>query len=201
MKTYHIRNRDNLVDGFTNAEWLTVLVIVITAVAAFVRLEMRVNQMQPEQMAKLQEEINKLVGSGGSEPTGAIIAYWGTNPPAGWMICDGSTIPNTSEYKSLREVCGIHVPDLRAMFLRGLNNDRKDEYREAANRPIGDVETNATAVNGLVAKFHVIHDHGSGHGLDSGPYYFVGDGVGDPILGGSNETRPNNVAVNWIIKI
>lgn len=41
-------------------------------------------------------------------PVGTIVAFWGTTAPAGWRICNGQ--PGT--------------PDLRGVFLRGLDNER-----------------------------------------------------------------------------
>lgn len=56
-------------------------------------------------------------------PTGSIVAYLGNVAPSGWLICDGTTIPNTPYTLNLRTLLGITTtPDLRAMFLRGAGN-------------------------------------------------------------------------------
>lgn len=48
-------------------------------------------------------------------PIGTIVAYYGTNPPSGWLICDGRSCTGTELSKSL----GIsNVPDLRGRFIR-----------------------------------------------------------------------------------
>lgn len=48
-------------------------------------------------------------------PIGTIVAYYGTNPPSGWLICDGRSCTGTELAKSL----GIsNVPDLRGRFIR-----------------------------------------------------------------------------------
>jgi microcystin-dependent protein len=57
-------------------------------------------------------------------PTGSIMPYVGATAPAGWLLCDGSLIPNTYEYAALRTLCGIsgnnsYTPNLNGMFLRG----------------------------------------------------------------------------------
>lgn len=56
-------------------------------------------------------------------PTGTIVAFIGTVAPSGWLICDGSTIPNTPFTSNLKTLLGANnTPDLRAMFLRGAGN-------------------------------------------------------------------------------
>ena len=61
-------------------------------------------------------------------PTGAVVSYFGSAAPAGWLVCDGSLIPNLPEYAALRAVCfnilsQYRVPDLRERFIVGAGND------------------------------------------------------------------------------
>jgi len=54
-----------------------------------------------------------------STPTGAIIAYFGQNAPAGWLICNGNEF-NPTEYEALYNLLNSsYTPDLRGTFLRG----------------------------------------------------------------------------------
>ena len=64
-------------------------------------------------------------------PKGAVSAFAGSVPPAGWLKCDGSTVSRTS-YAALFAVIGVahgsgdgsttfQVPDYRGRFLRGVN--------------------------------------------------------------------------------
>lgn len=57
--------------------------------------------------------------SGDVMPVGAIIAYGGNMPPKGWLLCDGSELPNYANYNNLRAVVGNSVPDLRDRFVIG----------------------------------------------------------------------------------
>ncbi|MEN9381566.1 MAG: hypothetical protein RI940_447, partial [Bacteroidota bacterium] len=53
-------------------------------------------------------------------PTGAIMAYLGSTAPSGWMLADGSAIPQTdSVYSKLKAIYGTNVPNLKGLFLRG----------------------------------------------------------------------------------
>jgi microcystin-dependent protein len=67
-------------------------------------------------------------------PPGTVVAYMGTNPPAGWLLCNGSTVSRT-QYASLFSVIGtasgagdgsttFNLPDLRGVFLRGVDAGR-----------------------------------------------------------------------------
>ncbi len=56
---------------------------------------------------------------------GTIVAYMGSLPPKGWLLCDGKPVPNKPKYKKLRTILGtsatgtVITPDLRGRFLRG----------------------------------------------------------------------------------
>jgi microcystin-dependent protein len=71
-------------------------------------------------------------------PPGAIMAYGGTIVPEGWLICDGRILDgNDQNYSSLYNAIGqnwgnagdassrnFNIPDLRGMFLRGVDSGR-----------------------------------------------------------------------------
>lgn len=75
-------------------------------------------------------------------PVGTIIAYAGLKSkiPEGWAICDGSQKDGSaSDWKQLYDAIGnswggsgttFYLPDLRGMFLRGVNDGRTDGYRD-----------------------------------------------------------------------
>ncbi|MBC7569062.1 MAG: tail fiber protein [Spirosoma sp.] len=52
-------------------------------------------------------------------PVGAIIAYGGTTPPPGWLLCDGSSIAWYDGFADLRGIVGNNVPDLLSRFIVG----------------------------------------------------------------------------------
>jgi len=65
-------------------------------------------------------------------PVGTIISHFGNEAPQGWLICDGSSIPNGSKYEQLREVLGDSekLPDFRNLFQKEslMNIKGKFEY-------------------------------------------------------------------------
>jgi microcystin-dependent protein len=53
-------------------------------------------------------------------PTGSIMPYVGATAPAGWLLCNGTTFPDTYEYAALKTLLGgLTTPNLNGMFLRG----------------------------------------------------------------------------------
>ena len=54
-------------------------------------------------------------------PTGTIMAYIGTTPPVGWLLCDGSSFPDNVYYAQLKSLLGgsTNTPNLTARYLRG----------------------------------------------------------------------------------
>jgi microcystin-dependent protein len=73
-------------------------------------------------------------------PVGTVVAYAGdkNNVPEGWLICDGTSVLQ-SDYPQLYAAIGsawgasgssFNVPDLRGMFLRGVNDGRSDAYKD-----------------------------------------------------------------------
>ena len=78
-------------------------------------------------------------------PTGSIAPFAGTSIPVGWLLCDGSAIPNNAFHQRLRDLVGANTPDLRGVFLRGtgtydsnhsgpaLGEFQTDEFQEHAH--------------------------------------------------------------------
>lgn len=73
-------------------------------------------------------------------PVGTVMAFSGpkTKIPAGWVYCDGTQLDGTnSQWKQLYEVIGttwggsgtnFNLPDLRGVFLRGVNETKTGAY-------------------------------------------------------------------------
>ncbi len=159
-------------------------------------------------------------------PAGTIVATWRKSAPLGWLMCDGSALPDDSQYDELKEIVGSHLPDLRGLFMRGLN----DFDTEAGPRTDGwqDPEGNHRGIGILQAQDFERHEHWAaqmwGSSLAGGPpFYGVTYGPrtdiasneirtgyptkhedrtdkDHPIIHGGVETRPNNVAIYYMIK-
>lgn len=95
------------------------------------------NPNDPQPM-RVEEALNKMI------PVGTILPYYGTNEPkedygcGGWLICDGREIDSSQNPGYRRLVLHLQslgyqgssktsakLPDLRGMFLRGVDSSRK----------------------------------------------------------------------------
>jgi microcystin-dependent protein len=153
-------------------------------------------------------------GSGGElTPIGAILAFYGSTIPSGWLLCDGSTFSATT-YPSLQTFLGsTTLPDLRGYFLRGL--DTTGTVDTQTGRTLKSIQQDAFESHN--------HTGSTGNGLSSVTYSTDEGGnatnnvcitgnttVASSMLTHSHtvtinatgglETRPVNVAVNYIIK-
>ena len=146
-----------------------------------------------------------------TQPVGTIVAYWGTEEPPGWKICDGGSIDiSDPKMSNLRKQLGTEkLPNLQGMFLRGIDPSG-DIDPDGMNRKIGErqkeslkihVHTGvmrvATEDNGAEKPYIVTGHIRPGDGLR----FATGNNTRDSTnTSGGEETRPVNVTVNWIIK-
>jgi hypothetical protein len=133
-------------------------------------------------------------------PIGVILPYYGTVAPEGWLLCDGYTdLSADPKYAALRNICGNKVPDLRGVFLRGVDNGRGLD----SGRSLGSYQGDA-----LQQHTHEYTYRGGTQDSDlpGHEYDDIWRKDDDRQTGGVNgasvasETRPKNVAVNFIIK-
>ncbi len=153
--------------------------------------------------------------SGLVTPVGTISAYGGSSAPTGWLLCDGTSVSQTT-YADLYAVIGcnfgcsggnFNLPDLRGRFLRGrdggVGRDPDSGSRTFMNTG-GNTADNVGSVQVDAFKSHT-------HTVNAlGTIQFGGGGVGWGFYGGGstsalnstggNETRPINAYVNWIVK-
>jgi microcystin-dependent protein len=163
--------------------------------------------------------IDKNTEEGGAAPTNP--------PPAGWLLCNGIQLNGLdARYAGLYKAIGVsfggvassmafNIPDLRGFFLRGL--DAGGTVDPGPTRTLGSTQQDALGTHG-----HGVNDPGHTH-----DYYSEGDGCtgekglprqgpGSCIYGHTSsasatgvtvqnftgpETRPKNLAVNYIIKL
>ena len=166
-------------------------------------------------------------------PPGTILSYAGDTPPDGWLMCNGQSV-DSSEYHSLFNAIGVNfgdgsdgigdfnLPDLRGVFLRGLDNravaESKDpdaslrtalktggsegalvgSYQEDSfqnhDHPYTDTyRPNTTLINASNQQ----HFANSSITTVTRTTSLVTDGSG---YQASSESRAKNVAVNYIIK-
>ena len=146
-------------------------------------------------------------------PAGAVVAWTTGSAPTGWLICDGSAV-SRSTYSGLFGVISddygagdgsstFNLPDYRGEFLRGVDGGRAVDPDRASRTDRGDSTTGDNVGTKQGHEFyshnHSMGDSGGSGAASPGSY---GRAFGNWFTGarGGNETRPRNVAVNWIIK-
>jgi microcystin-dependent protein len=155
-------------------------------------------------------------------PTGSIMPFLGTAAPEGWVLCDGSALPDGP----LKDMIGAIAPDLQGMFLRGagtnsftsVTTDLKGTQDDSFDlHDHGkDLETNIEP-NHKHAMIFKVEQAGGGAGTSVNYYTANGgdltnQGKSTTDAGEHNhtistedkggfETRPVNYGVNYIIKL
>lgn len=173
-------------------------------------------------VAGLQAAIDALNASIAiSTPTGSVTMWTTATAPSGYLLCNGNTVSRTT-YAALFAVIGtiygagngtttFNLPDLRGVFPRGLDNGRGLD----AGRTLGSYQDSDNKSHN-----HGVNDPGHVHGgvqngtastgrstsVDQPPAVFsygntwaAATGIWLSASGGA-ESRPRNVALNFIIK-
>lgn len=145
-------------------------------------------------------------------PVGTVISYLfaATNLPTGWLLCDGSTFDQT-QYPELYRMLGNKntLPDLRGYFLRGLDATGKVDP-DGPHRAPQSVQQDALGKHGHVygrTAWYATELQGGNNKLT--PKRLTNDPrtsdvdnffANEPTsVNGDAETRPKNVAVNYLI--
>lgn len=144
----------------------------------------------------------------GNVPAGTVNAYAGATAPSGFLLCDGGAISRTV-YSDLFATIGttygtgdgsttFNLPDLRGEFVRGLDGGRGvDSGRTLGSAQAQAIQSHTHALSGQLQAFSPVAGSGQ-YTLHSG----VGSGFSSAFTQntGNTETRPRNVALNYIIK-
>lgn len=149
-------------------------------------------------------------------PVGAPIAWPLAEPPLGWLICNGATFDKTKYPRLAAAYPAGLVPDLRGEFIRGWDAGRGvDAGRALLSSQSGMLEKHRhiivanTDYDGLKEwDIGVIHrtDYVQGRGIDASST--GGNLIPTPTLHskgrvgntGGTETRPRNIAFNFIVR-
>ena len=122
------------------------------------------------------------------------IPYPKSIPPSGFLLMDGQAITQ-AQYPNLYGLYGANLPDLRGAFIRGWDNGKgrdtgrsilsyqEDDFKShthnlarAENWGVGDLTDRVTTANGNGGSANAVGNTGGG------------------------ETRPKNIAFNYIVK-
>ena len=166
-----------------------------------------------------KEQINEI-------PAGVINSYAGLIIPEGWLLCNGQAVSRIGSYANLFNAIGttfgtgngsttFNLPDLRGEFIRGWDNGRNVD----SGRPFASVQssTNLIHTHGLYSSNGYRQtSNGYGYGIGNTEWgagvaggapggtwkFWYYDASGNQLVSGEggSESRPRNIALNYIIK-
>ena len=156
-------------------------------------------------------------GPAGLAPPGSIVAFAGTTPPDGWLLCDGAEVSRET-YKALFDVVGITygegdaihtfaLPDLRARLPLGAGEAAPLSARTIGEK--GGEEKHTLTVAELPAHHHQergsnrldVATGGGTHVQDVDNTSFAPIQSQDTGGGQAHNTMPPYLVVSYIIKI
>ncbi|WP_449543659.1 phage tail protein [Enterobacter ludwigii] len=133
-------------------------------------------------------------------PVGIPLPWPTATPPSGWLICNGSAFNKTTCPHLAAAYPGGYLPDLRAQFIRGLDNGKNiDTGRailstQAGQSPyssVGSTYGNTSWNNRATVKTGYYMTTGTDN---DGTYQIMSESQAQ------RETRPTNVAFNYIVR-
>ncbi len=161
---------------------------------------------------------------GAGAPLGVVFAWPGNVVPGGYLPCLGQPLSRT-EYSDLFLIIGtiygtgdgsttFNIPDLRAMFIRGLDAGRGYD----TGRTIGSTQDDMVGTHrhyvansgssnnegAPPADAHLSQHNDNGGDHDYNFSYIAAEAdvyASSGVIGTATETRPKNVAMQWIIKV
>ena len=162
-----------------------------------------------------EDQVLKINGSGqcyfgysGGVPPGAIVSFAMTDPPPGWLVCDGSLLDSNADvefiplYNTIGNFYGgssgdnFNIPDLRGLFIRSFD----DGAGVDSGRTFGSFQDEE-----FKSHYHYWSVSRGGNGgvgypiaIGDGNYYGAW-GTNTDSRGGV-ETRPKNIALQYCIK-
>ncbi|EFL9485112.1 tail fiber protein [Escherichia coli] len=134
------------------------------------------------------------LGEGSALPVGVPVPWPSVTPPTGWLKCNGAAF-SAEEYPELAKVYPTNkLPDLRGEFIRGWDDGRGiDSGRTLLSAQDGSIEAHG-------------HDYNVAIYTSSGPSWANTTDAGHRAYSGftssygGSETRPRNIAFNFIVR-
>ncbi len=139
-----------------------------------------------------------------STPIGTVILWASTTIPDGWVEMKGQS---TASYPELKALIGNTIPDMRGVFVRGLDRGRGLDSGRSIRSYQGDAIRNITGVIGTyrsqvsnASGAFYVDGWNKASGAGSGSAYSKAMFDASRVVPTANENRPVNVALLYIIK-
>ncbi|GAB0800637.1 hypothetical protein MZ16F83_15520 [Escherichia coli] len=133
------------------------------------------------------------LGEGSALPVGVPVPWPSATPPTGWLKCNGAAF-SAEEYPELAKAYPTNkLPDLRGEFIRGWDDGRGVD----AGRALLSAQSDLFKAHHHNFSFFKANAELGGTGA---VYDFHGSAGRDTEDTGGNETRPRNIAFNYIVR-
>ncbi|HHU7808266.1 TPA: phage tail protein [Escherichia coli] len=133
------------------------------------------------------------LGEGSALPVGVPVPWPSATPPTGWLKCNGAAF-SAEEYPELAKAYPTNkLPDLRGEFIRGWDDGRGVD----AGRALLSAQSDLFKAHHHSFTFFSAYAAGGGTGA---VYNYSGEAGRDTRDTGGNETRPRNIAFNYIVR-
>ncbi|WP_348915186.1 phage tail protein [Escherichia coli] len=133
------------------------------------------------------------LGEGSALPVGVPVPWPSATPPTGWLKCNGAAF-SAEEYPKLAKAYPtLNLPDLRGEFIRGWDDGRGVD----AGRALLSAQSDLFKAHHHNFSFFKANAVLGGNGA---VYDFHGSAGRDTEDTGGNETRPRNIAFNYIVR-
>lgn len=136
---------------------------------------------------------NVRLGDGSALPVGIPVPWPGTTAPDGWLKCNGATFSATQYPKLALVYPALKLPDLRGEFIRGWDDGRGVD----SGRQVLSAQGDQFKSHNHLFNFFTGYAQGGGTGA---VYEFNGSAGRNTQDTGGNETRPRNIAFNYIVR-
>ena len=142
-----------------------------------------------------------------ANPAGMVAFFGNSSAPTGWLKCNGAAVSRTTYselYSAIGTTYGVgdnsttfNVPDLRAEFIRGLDDSRGVD----TGRAIGSAQTDMVGPHNHLIDYFVGHNIITGSPIvaSTSPLYVTWEKLTTNNNSGT-ETRPRNIAMLACIK-
>jgi len=201
---------------------LVIMSVILTSLYFYIRSISKLSMTTMTNLIALQSKIDAMNIAPGSimdtgVPLGTVLAYSSSVLPTNgkYMFCDGSEV-SIASYPDLFKVLGnmfnkvgvnatssFNLPDLRGYFIRGLDVVQKVDMDE---RKLGSIQQDMFKEHTHeYVHLAAANPFGNGLNLDRNVIptldwvrNYPGNNVG---LTGGEETRPKNMALNYILRV
>ncbi|MGA2435430.1 MAG: phage tail protein, partial [Bryobacteraceae bacterium] len=192
--------------------------VIENVATALVKAELTKRQQEIGQAisnAIRTEAIGRVAVAVAPVPPGTVVPFAGPTIPSGWLPCNGQAVTR-KDYAALYSAIGqtygngdgvstFNLPDYRGRFLRGVdgsaNRDHERVQRQAGLGSIQDDEVGPHVHPEMAIDVERLGAGGGYRIVGAGSNFGAFQTQANGLVNQGKETRPINVAVNWIIKL